>query len=379
MKQFVSEQIRNLVPYSPGKPLEELERELGIQGAVKLASNENPLGPSPRALEALQGALSRMHRYPDGGGYYLKQALAAHWKVSPEEILLGNGSNEVIELLVRTFLNPGDEAVSSENTFSVYRLIVTAARGMYRTVPMREGVAYDLEKILKTITFRTRLVFLANPNNPTGTLIPPEEIAWFMERVPDHVLVVFDEAYGEYVPDAVRPDTLQYLRAGRPVALLRTFSKIYGLAGLRIGYGLLRSDLVGLANRVRQPFNTNALAQVAARAALEDQAHVARSLRNNEEGKRFLYRAFVRLGIRYVPTYANFIYFQAPEGWEGHALFQALLRRGVIIRHIQGPHLRVTIGTPQECRRFVETLEQVLDQGPEAPSTSSGQIQEKKP
>jgi histidinol-phosphate aminotransferase len=361
MLNYVSSKIKNLIPYAPGKPLEELERELGIEGAIKLASNENPLGPSPKALSAMEKALKNLHRYPDGGGFYLRRALAGKWGVPPEEILIGNGSNEIIELLVRTFVSPGDEAVVSENTFSVYRLITTAAGGEVVTVPMRED-RYDLEGMLSKITSRTRLVFLCNPNNPTGTMIPDKEVRGFMEAVPDHLLVVFDEAYGEYVTSKDYPETLPYLQAGRNVAILRTFSKIYGLAGLRVGYGLLRTELSDMVNRVRQPFNTNSLAQIAALAALEDEEHVERSRRSNNEGKAFLVRELDHLGFRHVPTEANFIYFQSGNGMDGKKLFDALLRKGVIIRHIGGPNLRVTIGTAGENKRFIETLKKVMDE-----------------
>jgi histidinol-phosphate aminotransferase len=361
MLEHVSEKIKGIVPYSPGKPLEELERELGISGAIKLASNENPLGPSPRAIAALEKTVHNIHRYPDGGAFYLKRALASRWKVSPEEIIVGTGSNEVIELLVRTFMVPGTEAIVSENTFSVYRLITTAAGGEVVMVPTRSEY-YDLEGMLSQINRRTRLIFVCNPNNPTGAMIRAETVREFMRRVPPDVLVIFDEAYAEYVQSKDYPETLPYLREGRNVAILRTFSKIYGLAGLRVGYGLMRAELADMVNRVRQPFNTNSQAQAAALAALDDVEHVERSRRVNEGGKGFLYREFDRLGIRYIPTEANFIYFKNPGGEDGRKLFDALLKKGVIIRHIGGPNLRVTIGIPEENRRFIEALDPVVHQ-----------------
>lgn len=357
MLKYVSENIKKLVPYSPGKPIEELERELGIKGAIKLASNENPLGPSGKAIEAIGKYLKKVHRYPDGGGFYLRGAIARQWGVSPDAVILGNGSNEIIELLIRTFMSPGDNAVTSENTFSVYRLIVTAANGTVTAVPMKEG-RYDLAGMAEHITSKTRLVFISNPNNPTGTIVTAEEVKDFMSRVPEDVLVVFDEAYAEYVTSKRYPETLGYLREGRNVAILRTFSKIYGLAGLRIGYGVTKTEIAEMANRVRQPFNTNALAQVAALAAIEDDRHVTESRRINNEGKEFLYGEFDSMGIKYLPTEANFIYFQA--GDNGKAIFDAMLREGIIIRHIGGPNLRVTIGLPGENKRFIERLRKVL-------------------
>lgn len=357
MLKYVSENIKNLVPYSPGKPIEELERELGIKEAIKLASNENPLGPSPKAIEAIERSLKKVHRYPDGGGFYLKDAIARKWGVSPDAVTLGNGSNEIIELLIRTFMSPGDNAVVSENTFSVYRLIVTAANCEAITIPLKDG-RYDLDRMADSINPLTRIVFISNPNNPTGTIVTSGEVKDFMNRIPDDVMVVFDEAYGEYVTSDQYPETLTYLREGRNAAILRTFSKIHGLAGLRAGYGLSKPEIADMLNRVRQPFNINALAQVAARAALEDLGHVNESRRINREGKEFLYREFDSLGIKYLPSEANFIYFQA--GDDGRAIFNRMLREGIIIRHIEGPNLRVTIGLPEENKKFIEALKRVL-------------------
>src|SRR4030065_1466852 len=276
MLKFVSDSIKNLVPYQPGKPIEELERELGISGAIKLASNENPLGASRKAVDAIKALIDKkVHRYPDGGGFYLRRALAEKWGVSQESVILGNGSNEIIELLIRTLVSPGDNAVTSENTFSVYRLIMTAANGSIITVPMKNE-RFDLKAIAGKINSRTRLVFIANPNNPTGTISTAQEVRDFMNEVPQDVMVVFDEAYAEYVTSDQYPDSLNYLREGRNVTILRTFSKIYGLAGPRIGYGLTTGEVAGRVNRGREPFNTNALAQAGGLAALGGDAHVER-------------------------------------------------------------------------------------------------------
>ena len=353
----VSSDIEGIVPYPPGKPLEDLARELGIRNAIKLASNENPLGPSKKALEALRKGLLRLHRYPDGAAYALKEALAKRRKVDPSQIILGNGSNEVIELLVRTFILPGDEAIMADRTFSLYRLMITAGHGKAIEVPLK-GERHDLEAMAERIGGRTRLVFVCNPNNPTGSMVGREEVAAFLDKVPPEVLVVFDEAYGEYVTDPDFPDTLEALRRGKNVVILHTFSKIYGLAGLRIGYGIGPTDVVGYLHRVRQPFNTSAAAQWGALAALSDEAHVVRSRKNNAAGMAYLTSVFDRMGIAYVPSQTNFIYFQTTVS--GKELYDRLLREGVIIRHIEGNRLRVTIGLPEENRRFVRSFQKVL-------------------
>ena len=358
MLKFVSDSIKNLVPYQPGKPIEELEREIGIKGVIKLASNENPLGASRKAIDAIKEYMDKkVHRYPDGGGFYLRRAIAKKWGVSMESVILGNGSNEIIELLIRTLVSPGDNAVTSENTFSVYRLIMTAANGAIITVPMKDE-RFDLKAIAGKINSRTRLVFIANPNNPTGTMVTAPEMKDFMNSVPHDVMIVFDEAYAEYVTPDQYPDSLSYLKDGRNVTILRTFSKIYGLAGLRIGYGLTTVEIADMMNRVRQPFNTNALAQVGALAALEDVSHIEESRRINNEGKEYLYKEFHSMGINYIPTEANFIYFRA--GDDGRAIFNAMLKDGIIIRHMGGANLRVTIGLPEENRKFVAALTKVL-------------------
>ncbi|MEK7725746.1 MAG: aminotransferase class I/II-fold pyridoxal phosphate-dependent enzyme, partial [Nitrospirota bacterium] len=252
--------IASLSPYVPGKPIEELQRELGLARVIKLASNENPLGPSPKALAALVGGHDSLHRYPDGGAYRLRQALADRWKVSLDHIILGNGSDEVLGLLARTFLAPGDEAVMADQTFVIYKMEVTAAHGKAVIVPLVNWT-HDLDGMAKAITPKTRLVFLCNPNNPTGTMVAADAVARFMAQVPENVIVIFDEAYLEYVRDPHFPDSLQYVTQGRNAIVLRTFSKIYGLAGLRIGYGITTPEITNCLNRVRPPFNANTLAQ----------------------------------------------------------------------------------------------------------------------
>jgi len=353
----ISPDIAGITPYSPGKPIEELERELGITGSIKLASNENPRGPSPKALAVLSEATKTLHRYPDGGGHYLRQALAERWKVSPDQIILGNGSDEIITLLTKAFLNPGDEAVMAEPSFIVYKIDVTAEHAKPVTVPLKE-FRHDLPAMAKAVTARTRLVFICNPNNPTGTYVTAAEVAAFLQAIPPDVIVVFDEAYYEYVTAADYPDTLAVLKGGRNVVLLRTFSKIYGLAGLRIGYGLTTPEIVQHLNRIRPPFNTNSLAQKAALAALSDEEHVRESRRLNTEGMGLLTERLNALGLTVVPSQANFLYFDAKQ--DGKAVFEALLRRGVIVRHLGSAFLRVTVGLPQENERFITALQAVL-------------------
>lgn len=361
LEASASPHLSGLIPYVPGKPIEEVEREYGIRDSVKLASNENPLGPSPRALEAVRAALGELHRYPDGSGYALCRALAAHWEVAPEMLVLGNGSNELLELVGRVFLSPGDEAVYAQQAFVVYDMVaqITGARKV--TVPLR-AFAHDLAAIRAAITPRTKLVFLANPNNPTGAAVAPGELEAFLADVPDEVVVVLDEAYYEYMPEAGRVEALRFVRQGRRLLVLRTFSKIYGLAGLRLGYGIGPAPLVGLLHKLRAPFNTNSLAQTAALAALGDAEHVARSRAVNAEGLAHLTAELTRMGLSVAPSAANFLLVDV--GRPGPAATEALLRRGVIVRPMVGygfpTHLRITVGTPAENARCLAALAEVL-------------------
>jgi len=349
--------IASLSPYVPGKPIEELQRELGLARVIKLASNENPLGPSPKALAALVGGHDSLHRYPDGGAYRLRQALADRWKVSLDHIILGNGSDEILGLLARTFLAPGDEAVMADQTFVIYKMEVTAAHGKAVIVPLVNWT-HDLDGMAQAITSRTRLVFLCNPNNPTGTMVAADAVARFMAQVPENVVVVFDEAYLEYVRDPHFPDSLQYVTQGRNAIVLRTFSKIYGLAGLRIGYGITTPEITNCLNRVRPPFNANTLAQRAALAALGDDEHVAKSRAVNAAGMQQIENGLRALGFATIPSQANFVYFDVKR--DGRGVFDALLREGVIVRHIEGTMLRVTIGQPDENAAFLVSLKKVL-------------------
>ncbi len=361
MKNLVPPHIQAIKPYEPGKPISELERELGIPSSVKLASNENPLGPSSKAVRAMRACLKEVNRYPDGGGFELTRALSRKFDMPAESILLGNGSNELIEIIVRTFLRPGEEVVSARGAFIVYLLVTQAAGGKNVVVPMKEDT-HDLPAMATAVTERTRLVFIANPNNPTGTWVTRTAVDRFLRSIPAHVTVVMDEAYHEYVSRRSVPDTLGYIREGRPVISLRTFSKAYGLAGLRIGYLFGPPRHVAEMNKVRQPFNTNSLAQAAAVAALDDERHLRRVVRVNRREKRLLEEELGKLGLPTLPSEANFLLVQV--GRDGGEVYQELLRKGVITRPMGGygypHHLRVTVGTPDENRIFLETIREVL-------------------
>jgi histidinol-phosphate aminotransferase len=356
----VPKYIRTLVPYLPGKPIEEVEREYGIANSVKLASNENSLGPSPKAVRAIRDKLEQIHLYPDGDCFYLKSALANKLGVSAEQLIFGNGSNELIELAVRTFLRPGDEAVMARQAFVVYQLVVQAGGGIGKVVPLR-NFTHDLPAIAGAIGPKTRIVFLANPNNPTGTIYRRDEWENFLEKISPEVLIIVDEAYFEYVGDSNYPDSLKYRGHGKELLTLRTFSKLYGLAGLRIGYGIASKEIVDLLQRVRQPFNVNAVAQWAALAALEDHEHVRRSLEVNRQGMEYLTQEIGDLGLEQVPSQANFILMRVGNG---NDVFQRLLAQGVIVRPMAvyelPEYIRVTVGTMDENRKFTESLKKVI-------------------
>jgi histidinol-phosphate aminotransferase len=353
--------ILGIAPYEPGKPIEELEREIGVHDAIKLASNENPLPPSERVQKAIAAALGTLNRYPDGSGFYLRQALAKKHDFTQDQVFVGNGSNELIELAVRTFLKPGDEAIVPHPSFVAYPMIVQAAGGI-RVMVMLKDYRLDLEAMARAVTPMTKMVFVANPNNPTATIVTADEVEAFMARVPERTIVVFDEAYIEFAMGPDFPDTLEYVRQGRKVIVLRTFSKAASLAGLRVGYGIADADAVSLMNRIRQPFNVNALAQVAALAALDDESHVLECVRMIEAGRHYLYEEFNGLGVKFVPSRANFILVDV--GRSASDIYQRLLKEGVIVRPMtpfgMESALRVTVGTPQENRRFVKALKKVL-------------------
>ncbi len=357
----IKKSILDLIPYPPGKPIEELTREYGIQKVIKLASNENPLGPSPKALEAIRSALSQLHRYPDGSGYYLKESLGRYLGLKPEQILLGNGSNEIIDLALRTFLRPGFEVVSPTPSFLVYGKVVQAMGGKNVLVPLKRFTV-DLGAALNRIGPRTQIVIVNNPNNPTGTIIKKKEWERFLKAVPSRILILLDEAYVDFVEDPEYPDGINYLNSETNLIVIRTFSKAFGLAGLRIGYGLTRADLADYINRVRQPFNVNSLAQAGARGALEDLDFYEQTRSLVRKGKKDLERGLTRMGLSYLPSQTNFILIRVPL--KAQAVYEAMLRKGVIIRSMKSygleDYIRVNAGLPEENRCFLKALKQVL-------------------
>ncbi len=362
IEELANQHVLNLHAYEPGKPIEETAIELGLdpKSIIKLASNENPLGPSPRASEAIRLAAAGVHIYPDGGGVKLRTALAKRVGLDLENVILGNGSNEIIELLCHSFLAPGRALIAAEHAFVVYKLMATLFGADYVEVP-DPGFVHDLDAMAAAVTDETRLIFIANPNNPTGTCVDEATIDRFMAKVPDHVVVVFDEAYFEFLKDA--PDTLKYVREGRKVAVLRTFSKIHGLAGLRIGYGLVSKELAKVLQKSRQPFNTNLIAQAAALAALEDEAHVEKTVAINDQGLDLFHTRFAEMGLEFVPSLANFVLVKVGDG---DRVFAEMLKRGVIVRAMRGYKLpewiRLSVGTPAENESALKHLSEVLDE-----------------
>lgn len=348
--------------YVPGKPIEEVQRELGLEDIIKLASNENPLGPSPLAKQAVAGAIDDMHYYPDSNCYYLKQKLALKMGVNTDQIMIGNGSDELLKLIAEAFLEPDDEVIIPKPTFSEYEFSARVMGAKCVTVPLKNYVI-DLSATLEAITPRTKIIYICNPNNPTGTIVSADAVQDFMDRVPDDIIIVFDEAYMEYNEDPGFSSGLQYVREGRNAVVSRTFSKIYGLAALRIGYAFTTPEIAQAVAKVTEPFNVNALAQYGACAALDDDKHVQASLSLNSAGKKYLYEQLAGLGLEYVPTEANFIFFDTNRS--GRLVFEALLRKGVIVRNCDSfgfpSFLRVTVGNDNENRRFISALQQVLE------------------
>src|SRR6266567_4538530 len=358
--ELASARLRDLAVYEPGKPIEETARELyAEQGAiVKLASNENPLGPSPKAIQAMRAAAENAHMYPDGGGFYLRKAIAAKLGLALENIILGNGSNEVIEFLGHAFVDLDDDVVTSKYAFIVYKLIATSF-GAHTVETPSPDFQQDLDAMLDAITPKTRLVFIPNPNNPTGALISQREIDNFMSRAPENVIVVFDEAYFEFLDNP--PDTLRFVREGRNIVVLRTFSKIHGLAGLRIGYGVARPDLIEVLQKTRQPFNVNSIAHAGALAALNDDAHQRETKRVVDEGRAYLQEQFTKMKVRFVPGVANFVMVDVGDG---SAVFEKLLARKVIVRPLKGYNLpewvRISVGTMEQNKKCIAALKEIL-------------------
>ncbi len=351
-------------PYQPGRPIEEVARELGlgdVEGIVKLASNENALGPSPKAQEAMRRAIPKMHLYPDGGSFYLRQALAKRYRISDDMVMLGCGCNEHAVLLAHAFMDKGDNLVVSERSFVVYKLVAALYHCHSVEVPMR-GMTHDLDAMLKAITPRTKVVVVGNPNNPTGTMVTQADVDRFVERVPANVVTVFDEAYMELLDPKDQVDTLKHMKAAKkPVVTLRTFSKAYGLAGLRVGYAMAQPDAIDLLNKVRQPFNVNAMAQAAAVAALEDEAHLEATRRMLREGRIHLMEGMRKLGLDPVESVTNFILFPFKKA---AGLTAALTKRKVIVRPMAGfglpEHVRVSVGTAKENAQFLRALSEAL-------------------
>ena len=372
MWKTAHEHILKLTVYEPGKPVEELARDLGLreEEIIKLASNENPLGPSLKALEAMRQTLERSHFYPDGGGYELRGAVAERLGVTRENVVLGNGSNEIIEFIGHAFFRPGDEVVVARHSFAVYKLMAQLF-GADTGEVADPGYTADLDAMLAAITPKTRTIFIANPNNPTGTMVGQEAIDRFMARVPDHVLVVFDEAYHEFLDDEAAPDVLPYVRAGRNVVVMRTFSKIMGLANLRIGYGITTPELAAVLQRTRQPFNANGIAQAGALAGLLDEEHMTKTRELTHEGREYLEREFAAMGLEYVPSVANFVLVNVGDG---NAVFQAMLRKGIILRAMASYGLpewiRISVGTMEQNRRCIEELKVLAKEGKLASSPS---------
>jgi histidinol-phosphate aminotransferase len=353
--------LDGLQPYVPGKPLSELERELGIEGSIKLASNENPLGPSPDVRAALAGEIDQLGRYPDGGAYALRRAIARHHQVDPACVTVGNGSNDVLDMIARVFLWPGRESVFSQFAFAVYPLSSTAVGATLKVSPAHE-FGHDLDGMLSLIGAKTGVVWIANPNNPTGTRLRGRALKGFVESVPESVIVVIDEAYFEYVEADDHPDASQWLDQFPNLVVTRTFSKAYGLAALRVGYGLSHPDVADLLNRVRQPFNVDSFAQAAAIAALGDRDFLRQTVDLNKAGMKQLTDGAARLGLSCIPSFGNFL--TIDMGSDAVPIDQALLRLGVVTRPVANygmpNHLRVSVGLPEENARFLVALEQVL-------------------
>jgi histidinol-phosphate aminotransferase len=358
--ELANPQLQDLAVYEPGKPIEETARELGVDPStiIKLASNENPLGPSPKALQAMRTALEDAHLYPDGSGFYLRKALAAKLRLAPEAIILGNGSNEVIEFLGHAFLNPGDDVITCQYAFIVYKLLATAF-GVRTIETPSPDYQQNLDATLDAITAKTRIIFIPNPNNPTGTLISQRDIDRFMSRIPNSIIVVFDEAYFEFLDDP--PDTLRFVRDGRNVVVLRTFSKIHGLAGIRIGYAIASPEITEVLHKTRQPFNVNSIAHAGAIAALADEAHLIETKRVIDEGRAYLQEQLAEMHVPFVSAVANFLMVKVGDGC---AVFQKLLQRKIIVRPLKGYGLpewvRISVGTMEQNRQLIAAVRNVM-------------------
>lgn len=365
VKELFKKYIDEIKPYEPGKPIREVERELGLRNIVKLASNENPLGPSRKALRAMRQAIQEVHIYPEGSGFYLINRLSRELNVPTKNLLIGNGSNEILELLARGFLGPGDEVISSETSFLVYPILAKACGAEFKSVPMKEW-RYDLQAILKAIDEKTKIVFIANPNNPTGTYVNAQEVESFMAAVPKDVIVCFDEAYVDFVDQPDFPHMIEYLKNKHDnLVIMRTFSKSYGLAGLRIGYAIGHERVIGYLHKIRQPFNVNLIAQAAAAAALDDRFFLWRTKGLVTKGRQLFYKRFKDMKLEYLPSQGNFVLVNV--GRDADEVFQKLLKRGLIVRSMKSYGLttwiRVTIGKRNENAVFFRLLKECLKEG----------------
>lgn len=361
IEKLVKDGIKKISPYVPGKPIEELQREYGLEKIIKLASNENPFGPSPKAKEAMVKSAENIHRYPDGSAYYLKNILSKHLNLPVENIMVGSGSSEIISLTLETFVNPGDEIIYPWPSFIMYKILALKNNANLVEIPFEERFSYNLNKFLEKITPKTKIIFLCNPNNPTGTIIGKKEVENFIKKLPDDVILVSDEAYFEYVESDDYGSVLPFFKE-KNVVICRTLAKIYGLAGLRIGYGIAKKEITGYIERIRPPFNVTTPAQMAAIAALEDQEYVENVKKKTIEGKKYLYDEFKKLGIEYIPSEANFILckFKTDAG----KIVEELEKRGLIVRSMKAfglpEYIRITIGTDEENRTLIENLKEIV-------------------
>lgn len=354
-------EIMAIEPYIPGKPIEEVQKEFGLQHVIKLASNENPLGASKKAMEAIQEHFGKLSLYPDGNCTDIKSVLAEHLNVSVNQLIIGNGSDEVLKLIGEAYLTPDDQVITADPTFLEYQFVARLMGAAEQLVPLKNH-KHDLPEMLEKINDRTKIIFICNPNNPTGTIVEQQELREFLQGVPQHVMVVIDEAYYEYVQAGEYPQTIPLLEEFKNIVITRTFSKVHGLAALRIGYGIASPEIITNLNRVKEPFNVNSLAQVAATASLQDAEHVAKSIAVNEAGKVYLYQELEQLGLSYIPTEANFMMIDVNR--DGQSLFETLLKRGVIVRSGQifnmPNYIRLTVGTMAENQTFISALKEVL-------------------
>jgi histidinol-phosphate aminotransferase len=361
MKKAMKKFIMNLTPYPPGKPIEELERELGIGGSIKLASNENPLGPSPKAVNAIRENLNKVHRYPDGSCYYLRQKLAEKFGLPMESIIVGNGSNEIIKLVVHLFLSRDEEVIIPVPTFLMYEKVVKSFDGKIVPVDLSD-FSINLSAVFEKISPKTKIIFLSNPNNPTGKALKKEELMDFLHSIPPGIAVIVDEAYIEFATDTNVVSAVEFLDLYHGLVVLRTFSKVYGLAGLRIGYGFASDIIINGMNLIRQPFNVNCLAQVASLAALDDQEFLDKTLSTIKDGLEFLYSQLDLMGIEYIKTQTNFFLIKAPLG--AQETYQRMLREGVIIRSMESfglkDYIRLNVGMPEENERFIKSLKKII-------------------